>query len=60
MNTDKKTAKPASIFGNKNVSRFGYIDEFLFAGEIKGGDHIVYKKARRRSEEHTSELQSQR
>ncbi len=47
MNTDKKTAKPASIFGNKNVSRFGYIDEFLFAGEIKGGDHIVYKKARR-------------
>lgn len=47
MNTDKKTAKPASIFGTKNVSKFGYIDEFLFAGEIKGGDHIVYKKARR-------------
>lgn len=35
MNTDKKTAKPASIFGTKNVSKFGYIDEFLFAGEIK-------------------------
>lgn len=43
----QKTARPAAIFGSKNISEFGYIDEFLFAGEIKGGDHIIYKKARR-------------
>jgi AraC-like DNA-binding protein len=42
-----KTLKPAVLFGKATVKRIGFIDEYIFACEIKGGDHIVYPKARR-------------
>ena len=42
-----KASKPAVLFGAKNVTRVGYIDEYIFACEIKGEDHIVYSKPRR-------------
>lgn len=47
--SDKKTysSRPAVIFGAKNVTRVGYIEDYLFACEIKGEDHIVYSKPRR-------------
>lgn len=46
---EKKTkgAKPAVLFGKNTVTRVGYIDEYIFACEIKGGDHIVYSRPRR-------------
>lgn len=43
----QKTSKPAVIFGAKNVTRVGYIDNYIFACEIKGEDHIIYSKPRR-------------
>ena len=42
-----KQVKPAVIFGAKNVIRVGYIDNYIFACEIKGEDHIIYSKPRR-------------
>lgn len=42
-----KASKPAVLFGAKNVTRVGYIDEYIFACEIKGEDHIVYSKPSR-------------
>ena len=39
--------KPAVIFGAKNVTRMGYIDDYIFACEIKGADHITYNPPRR-------------
>ena len=42
-----KTLKPAVIFGRDTVKKVGYIDEYIFACEIKGGDHIRYSKPRR-------------
>ena len=42
-----KASIPAVLFGAKNVTRVGYIDEYIFACEIKGEDHIVYSKPRR-------------
>ena len=47
--SDKKTKsiKPAILFGAENVTRVGYIDEYIFACEIKGEGHIVYPKPRR-------------
>ena len=42
-----KTHKPAVLFGKETVERLGYIDEYIFACEIKGGDHIVYSKPRK-------------
>lgn len=47
--SDKKTKsiKPAILFGAENVTRVGYIDEYIFACEIKGEGHIVYSKPRR-------------
>lgn len=42
-----KQAKPAVLFGGKNVTRVGYIDEYIFACEIEGEDHIKYSKPRR-------------
>lgn len=42
-----KNPKPAVIFGKDTVKRVGYIDEYIFACEIKGGDHIRYSKPRR-------------
>lgn len=43
----QKQDKPAIIFGAKNISRVGYIDNYIFACEIKGGDHIIYNPPRR-------------
>lgn len=45
---DKRTkgVKPAVIFGQKTVKRVGYIEEYIFACEIMGGDHIKYSKPR--------------
>ena len=47
--SDKKSKgpKPAVLFGAKNVIKVGYIDDYIFACEIKGEDHIVYSKPRR-------------
>ena len=42
-----KGLKPAVLFGKDTVSRVGYIDEYIFACEIRGGDHIRYSKPRR-------------
>lgn len=39
--------RPAVIFGKKCVKNVGYIDDYIFACEIKGGDHIRYSKPRR-------------
>ena len=46
---EKKTKflKPAVIFGKDTVTKVGYIDEYIFACEIRGGDHIRYSKPRR-------------
>lgn len=43
----QKSPKPAVIFGADNVTRVGYIDEYIFACEIKGKGHIRYSKPRR-------------
>lgn len=43
----QKSIKPAVIFGEKTVKRVGYIEGYIFACEIRGADHIVYKKPRR-------------
>ena len=45
--TRQKTAKPAVLFGAKNIVKVGYIDDYIFACEIKGEDHIVYAKPRK-------------
>lgn len=42
-----KTSRHAILFGEKNVKRAGYIDDFIFACEIEGEDHIIYSKPRR-------------
>ncbi len=42
-----KSLKPAVLFGKDTIKRMGYIDEYIFACEIKGGDHIIYSKPRR-------------
>lgn len=42
-----KTTKPAILFGEKNVIRAGYIDDYIFACEIKGENRIIYSKPRR-------------
>ena len=43
----QKQNKPAVIFGAKNITRVGYIDDYIFACEIKGEDHIKYDPPRR-------------
>ena len=40
-------SKPAVIFGAENVTRMGYIDDYIFACEIKGENHITYNPPRR-------------
>ena len=45
--TRQRTAKPAVMFGAKNIVKVGYIDDYIFACEIKGEDHIVYPKPRK-------------
>ena len=42
-----KIGKPAVLFGEKNVSRVGYIEDYIFACEIKGEGHVTYSKPRR-------------
>lgn len=42
-----KSLKPAILFGAENVTRVGYIDEYIFACEIKGEGHITYRKPRK-------------
>ena len=45
--TRQKTSKPAILFGEKTAKRIGYIDNYIFACEIEGEDHIIYSKPRR-------------
>lgn len=45
--TKQKSARPAILFGQKCVKNVGYIDDYIFACEIEGGDHIRYSKPRR-------------
>lgn len=42
-----KSLKPAILFGAENVTSAGYIDEYIFACEIKGKGHITYSKPRK-------------
>lgn len=39
--------RPAVLFGQKCVKNIGYIDDYIFACEIAGGDHIYYSSPRR-------------
>lgn len=43
----QKSIKPAVLFGEKTITRMGYIEGYIFACEIHGADHIVYSKPRR-------------
>ena len=45
--TKHKSPRPAILFGQKCVKNVGYIDDYIFACEIEGGDHIRYSKPRR-------------
>lgn len=48
MNENRhKSGRPAILFGEKTVKRVGYIDNYIFACEIQGEDHIIYTKPRR-------------
>lgn len=42
-----KSSKPAVLFGENNVTRAGYIENYIFACEIKGEGHVAYSKPRR-------------
>lgn len=42
-----KNIKPAILFGEKSVKRAGYIDDYIFACEIEGEDHIIYSRPRK-------------
>lgn len=42
-----KNTRPAILFGEKNVKEVGYIDNYIFACEIEGEDHIIYSKPRK-------------
>ena len=43
----QKSSRPAILFSEKNVHKKGYIDDYIFAAEIMGEDHIVYSKPRK-------------
>ena len=43
----QNSIKPAVLFGEKTVTRVGYIEGYIFACEINGSDHIIYSKPRR-------------
>lgn len=43
----QKNITPAILFSEKNVKKVGYIDDYIFAGEIEGDDHIIWDKARK-------------
>ena len=48
MSTNKnRQSKPAVLFGAKNVTKVGYIEDYIFACEIKGEGHISYSPPRR-------------
>ena len=47
MQTSDKNTKPAVLFGEKTVKKVGFIENYIFACEIMGGDHIKYSKPRR-------------
>ena len=47
MHASYKNTKPAVLFGEKTVKKVGYIENYIFACEIMGGDHIKYSKPRR-------------
>lgn len=43
----QKAGKPAVLFGEKNVTRVGYIENYIFACEIKGEGEVIYSKPRK-------------
>ena len=43
----QKSTLPAILFSEKNVFKKGYIDDYIFAAEIRGEDHIVWSKPRK-------------
>lgn len=43
----QKSSLPAILFSEKNVYKKGYIDDYIFAAEIRGEDHIVWAKPRK-------------
>lgn len=43
----QKNALPAILFGKNSVKKVGYIDNYIFACEIEGEDHITYTRPRR-------------
>lgn len=43
----QKPGKPAVLFGEKNVTKVGYIDGYIFACEIKGKGEVIYTKPRK-------------
>lgn len=48
MSTNKhRQSKPAVLFGAKNVTKVGYIEDYIFACEIKGEGYISYSPPRR-------------
>lgn len=42
-----RSKQEAILFGKSTVKKVGYIEDYIFACEIQGGDHIVYTKPRR-------------
>ena len=42
-----KNGRPAVLFGENNVTRVGYIEDYIFACEIKGEGHVTYSRPRR-------------
>ena len=43
----QKGLRPAVLFGEKSVKKVGFIDDYIFACEIEGEDHITYPKPRK-------------
>ena len=43
----QKSTLPAILFSEKNVFKKGYIDDYIFAAEIRGEDHIIWSKPRK-------------
>ena len=43
----QKSTLPAVLFGQKSVKKVGYIDDYIFACEVEGEDHIIYSKPRK-------------
>ena len=43
----QKSILPAVLFREKSVKKVGYIDDYIFACEVEGEDHIIYSKPRK-------------